>query len=295
MKKLVLLLVLMAGKLLAQNPALKPLFTRTVTGNVKDTKGADVSECLVKLKLDDSDNMIAETDMSGHFTLENVKSARFSVTILSLNYHTLVYRYNGNDQEKQITLPVSTLEPIGTINTTFSKKNWKVGDKIDAGPDIFRPALVLAVNYEKTSFQVHYEDGSHPDGWIDGSRTRPYNLQFKSDSAAAAKGLRPGKYVMYIYQGDVGYYEGYFIIHADGTYEVFLDNSKPLRYHAPHLSGNGNGEYIFNKTLGTVKWLTGPFLSLDGTAHLSASIDGSAYVIQLLSSDGLSGTYYSKK
>ena len=119
-------------------------------------------------------------------------------------------------------------------------------------------------------------------------------LQLKSDSTAAAKGLRSGKYLMYKYKSDVGYYQGYFMIYTDGTYEFFLDNSQQLHLDNS-IRNSGKGQYTFDKTTGNIKWLTGPFLILDGIGHLSVSIDGQAYVIQSLTKDGLGGTYVEAK
>jgi hypothetical protein len=301
MKKLVIIFVLLTGKLLAQTQPAQPLPFRTVSGTVKNREGDVVSACNVKLTIGD-DSLLTVADTAGRFNFENVKNARFSITIISPGYSKRVYFYYGNDRVEHIMLDVSTLSPIQINNTPLSLKNWKagnikVGDKIDAAaPDnMFHQALILALTDEKNSFKVHYLDVSYPDGRVAGRLTRPYNLQFKADSAAAALGLRPGKYVMYVYHSDVGRYVGYFLLRDDGTYEYFLDNSKPEMYSQAHLSADGKGEYNFNKTSGIVKWLSGPFLSLDGKAHLSASIDGSAYVIQSMTTEGIGGTYYSNR
>src|ERR1700679_4041504 len=243
MKKLVIIFFLLTGKLLAQTQQTQPLLFRTVTGGVKNREGDVVSGCKVKLTIGD-DSLLTVADSAGRFNFENVKSAKFFIWINSSGYNTLLFAYYGDAKLKQIILDVSTLNPIQINNSPLSLKNWKAGDikigeKIDAAgtDDMFHQALVLALNDEKNSFKVHYLDVSYPDGWVVGRLTRPYNLQFKADSAAAAEGLRPGKYVMYIYHSDVGYPQGHFMIHEDGTYEYFFENSK--LYRVSYLNANG--------------------------------------------------------
>ena len=298
MKKLVIIFVLLAGKLLAQTQPSQPLLFRTVTGIVKNREGDVLSGCKVELKIGD-DTLLTITDTAGRFNFENVKSGRFFIKVNSPGYYPLVFSYTGDAKLKQIILEAPRLSPLIPMIKVEYGKNWNIGDKIDAPgrDDIFHQALVLAFNNKRDSLKVHYLDVSYPDAWVDKKITRPYNLQFKADSAAAAKGLRPGRYVMYIYHNHMGIPQGYFIINEDGNYEYFFENSntKPALYRVPYLKASGKGEYSFNKTTGIVKWLSGPFLNLDGTAHLSTSIEGQAYVIQSLSSDGLSGTYYSKR
>ncbi|QKG51784.1 hypothetical protein [Hymenobacter sp. BRD67] len=161
---------------------------------------------------------------------------------------------------------------LGPLTATAQIRVWNVGDRVEAGPNGYHPATVLAVSPAKVSFRLHYEDNAHPDDWVEGYWIRPRNTQAKAD-ALAANGPRLGKYLIYVYATSFGAYNGYFLLQPGGNYQLFLPGGKSA----------GGGTYAFDRATATVKWQTGPFASKDwdGTQKLIVEREGKGYTIWL--------------
>ena len=100
MKKLLFLLMLVTGRLLAQNAAVaKHITTQTsvphkVSGLVKDTTGTVVPGAVIKLKAG-VDSMLVATDLNGAFAFLTVKATNFSLTVTSLGYRVYIKKFNN--------------------------------------------------------------------------------------------------------------------------------------------------------------------------------------------------------
>jgi hypothetical protein len=116
MKKAIILLLCMltAGRLLAQNPsgvantATNPI-ARTVTGIVKDITGATIPGAAVKLQ-SGKESLAGATNGVGEFTFSNVKSATFVLTFTSIGYQSLVKKFANNNSLKKISLGTIVLK-----------------------------------------------------------------------------------------------------------------------------------------------------------------------------------------
>src|SRR5476651_395819 len=100
MKKLLFLLMLVSGRLLAQNQtvikhaATQQVVAHKVSGIVKDTTGVVVPGAVLKLK-SGVDSMMTATDMNGTFAFSNVKAPNFLLTVTALGYRVYVKKFSN--------------------------------------------------------------------------------------------------------------------------------------------------------------------------------------------------------
>ena len=157
-------------------------------------------------------------------------------------------------------------------SAVIAQSDWKVGDKVEAGPGAYHNAIILAVSPSKSYYRLHYDDGAFPDNnWLSFSFIRARNTQAKTD-VEEAKGPRNGKYLIYIYMQGTGTYYGYFNL-SGGSYEMFSLGGKSI----------GKGTYKFDKSTKKVKWDNGPFTEKgwDGTQQFEVSREGKTHIIRL--------------
>lgn len=77
---------------------------RTVSGTVKDTLNNSVIGATIKLT-SSKDSLMIRTDIDGNFTIKDVKSATFLISITSLGYKNFNQRYFFNEENTPVTLP----------------------------------------------------------------------------------------------------------------------------------------------------------------------------------------------
>ncbi len=82
---------------------------RTISGVLKDSTGNGILAATIKLK-SPVDSLFTRSDMDGKFTIRNVKSSQFTISVTSLGYRAHNQRFLFKDGSTPIALPAITLK-----------------------------------------------------------------------------------------------------------------------------------------------------------------------------------------
>ncbi|MBS7563687.1 TonB-dependent receptor [Mucilaginibacter sp. Bleaf8] len=173
------LLTFCSCRLFAQVPAAvkapnsaKAVALRDVSGMVKDTANNAVIGATVKVKAG-TDSVSTTTNADGAFTLKNVKSATFIISVSSIGYQTVVRRMLNNDAVQRLQLdPIILRTQANVLHEVIVNGTPSISYKTDT------------VEYKASDYKVR------PNATVDEVLKKMEGMEVASDGSVTHQGQK---------------------------------------------------------------------------------------------------------